>query len=123
MATLLIETKVVKALQVHVDDLASLLAAVWKQPVEIVMLPHRNLVDMGELRAFDGVAYEATEYSEHLPFSFAGYALQEMVNRGELPEAHYLINLGVKDEHDGGKVKDYVEKLQAQIAEANAVAA
>ncbi|MFT4064341.1 hypothetical protein [Paraburkholderia sp.] len=116
MATLLIETKVVKALQVNVEDLQALLAAVWRQPVTIVMLPHRNLVDMGELRKLEGTAYEAVEYSEHVPFSFAGYAMQEMVNRGELPEGHYLLNLGAKQEHDGGQVKDYVVKLQNEIA-------
>jgi hypothetical protein len=91
---------------------------VWKKPVTIVMLPHRNLVDMGELRSMDATAYEETEYSEHLPFSFVGYALQEMVNRGELPEGHYLLDLAAKKEFDGGQVKDYVVKLQAEIAAA-----
>jgi hypothetical protein len=128
MATLLIETKVVKALQIQVDDLHRLVKAVYKTDGFIVRRTMRGevLLDLGpiEKKAMPP-AWQAQfdlEVGEITPLLPPEMWVQDLVNKGELPEGHYLVNLGKKEEHDGGQVKDYVLKLQAEIAAANAVA-
>jgi hypothetical protein len=122
MATLLIETKEVKALQVNIDDLQALLSASYNKPVEITGIERDRLLDVGKYRV-TGVSMKALdgEIGKDLPISFIGYAIQEMVNRDELPEGHYLLDTALKQDEfaDGGTVKSAVIELQAQIASAH----
>lgn len=128
MASLLIETKVVKALQVQLEDVNALLHEVHKKPV-FFHRPARGevLMDVGRIvrQPMSDAALASFDADMKMPTPFLAPAVlfQDLVNRGELPEGHYLVNLGHMAEHDGGQVKDYVLKLQAEIAEANAVPA
>jgi hypothetical protein len=130
MATLLIETKVVKALQVQIDDVEALLRKVHKKEGLYLAVAGRgqeSLKQVGRFVQGDLSELEAKELQDELS-AITGLirpsiAFQDLVNRRELPEGAYLLNLGQKEEHDGGQVKDYVLKLQAEIAKAKAVAA
>lgn len=129
MATLLIETKVVKAFQVQLEDVEALLSKVFVTKV-LLRRPARAevLVDMGKFERNvlqNGVAIEEMnwELKQPTPLLPLKTAFQELVNRGELPEGHYLLNLGKKEEHDGGKVKPYVLDLQKSMAAGLACAA
>jgi hypothetical protein len=121
MATLLIETKEMRALVLQFDDLAALVKAAYRTEAYIQrQLPRAEmLVDMGrvEKKAFEPSVRAAfdEELKAITPFMTAELWLQDLVNRGELPEAHYLINYGKKIEFDGGKVKPEVERLEAAM--------
>jgi hypothetical protein len=129
MATLLIETKEVRALVVQFDDLAALVKAAYRTEAYIQrQLPRAEmLVDMGrvEKKAFEPSVRAA--FNEELkaitPFMTAELWLQDLVNLGELPEAHYLINYGKKPEFVPGDVKDYVKRLEAELKAKGAVPA
>lgn len=130
MATLLIETKVVKALQVQIDDVEALLRKVHKKPELYLAIAGRGkelMAQVGHMVQGDLSEVEAKELREELKQITAlirvPLAFQDLVNRGELPEATYLLNLGAKEEHDGGQVKPYVLDLQKSIAAGLACAA
>ena len=125
MATLLIETKEVRALEIQFDDLEKLLKAVHKKVVFVVRKTMRGevLVDagrytQGKLSADkDHALWE--ELTEPMPFLSLELAIEDLVNRGELPEGHFLVNLGEKvDEFaSGGIVRPGVLALQKALAE------
>jgi hypothetical protein len=121
MATLLIETKEVRALMIQVDDLHKLVKAVYKTDGFIVRRVMRGevLMDLGRIEKKE----MHPEWQEQFNLEVGAITpllppevwVQDLVNRNELPEAHYLLNLGRKIEHDGGTVKQSVLDLQAEL--------
>lgn len=124
MATLLIETKEVRALQIQLDDLHALIKAVYKTEGYLIRTAARAevLVDVGSFvqrpMSPDLKADFERELQLITPMLFARDVIQDLVNRGDLPEAHYLINYGRKRDEfvSGGKVNASVLNLQASIA-------
>lgn len=101
MATLLIETKEVKALDVNLTDVSALIDAVYKKPVEIGPFFGSVMVDIGTFTrapmervrqdTFNRRVRVGRLYSMDMADLF-----QDLVNRDELPEGRYLLNTSPK---------------------------
>jgi hypothetical protein len=124
MATLLIETKEVRALEVHAEDLQALLRAVHKVPLVVLIYTRPDVrIDLGSFKVEPMSQDEKDLLADTLKLGSLGIAaleeaIQDLVNRDELPEGHYLLNASAKvDEFaSGGTVNRSVLNLEASIA-------